>query len=339
MKDWELIKSVREDMSDYVLHCTRARPGTDAKFLDYSAFTVLRKILQDGYLKAGFAPRTTMGGVTNNTVRGRFPAVCFTEQPLQFFVKSKSANQRYTDFAIALRKDLLFKYGGNPVMYAGELYLHKLPQELRYLWVNYDPTAVADPSRGGYPIDWTHEREWRCRPNEMRNERLGFSPQLGNHIVPMNLPTYDNSFPSTPDFVVMVDTNDRKQQLSEWILQNIAPIASRGQYWMRYASSLLLCRFHILSFEEIEGSELMLGRVEDFLARLPRVRVYSLYQKEVVRPFLETPVHLSGRLQFTFCGVDRTSYQRVGQIAISDKKSLVLESIRLCKTCSHFLSA
>jgi hypothetical protein len=339
MKDWEIIKSVREDMSDFVLHCTRARPDTAPRYRKFSAYTVLRKILQDGYFVAGFAPRTTMGGRTNNTVRGTYPAVCFTEQPLQYFIKSKAANPRYTDFAIALRKDLLFKYGGNPAIYSRDLLLYRLHSELQYLWVNYDPTAIRDPARGGYPIDWTHEREWRCRPWEIRNGQLGFSPQLGNHIVPINLPTYGDSFPIEPNYAVLVDTEDRKRQLSDWILENTSAIASRGPYWARYASSLLACRFNIFSFEEVEKSDAPLGRVEDLLDQQPDIRVYGLYQRNIVDPFLHSPVHLSGRSKFTMCSVDRSLYQHVGWISTRDSRSLVTKGIRLCKTCSFILSA
>jgi len=118
MKDRQVIKRVRSDMSDYVLHCTRERSESiNPRYRRASAYSVLKAILKEGFFRAGFAERVTRSWNLNPTVRGPFPAVCFTEQPLQFFIKSISANRRYTSFAIAVRKDNLFYYGGPPVIY------------------------------------------------------------------------------------------------------------------------------------------------------------------------------------------------------------------------------
>lgn len=142
-------------------------------------------ILQDGFLKPSFAPRTrvTVGG-TESTIKGPTPAVCFTEQPLSSFIVSCSVlSDRCHPFAVAVRKDRLFEYGGRPVIYGDEYLLDDLPDGRKYLWVRYNPI----PSRqlGGYPVDWTHEREWRVRATKHMYGDLGVWSEEG---VPLLLP-------------------------------------------------------------------------------------------------------------------------------------------------------
>lgn len=271
MEDWKRIKLTRTDMSEYVMHCTRARVGVGQSV---AAYQVLKEILNDGFFKATF-----VSGRARPGVRGPYPAVCFTEQPLRFFMESvKASSVRYTEFAIAVRKDDLYCYGGRPVIYSDDsilgtldsmgpqgappwVYQAGLPAEAQHLWVNYVPTALwARP----YPLDWTHEREWRARPSAAVNHGSSLAC-LEDEAVPVRLPT-DRSC-ATPDvgFVVLVDSQERKADLRAWI-DSVAPgIESRGGYWMWYADGLRRCP--IMSFEvikaaiEVSGA---LGRLEDY---------------------------------------------------------------------------
>ena len=55
-------------------------------------------------------------------------------------------------------------YGGRPVIYGDKALLARLHEDDKYLWVQYDP--IPDEMLGNYPLDWTHEREWRARVTE-----------------------------------------------------------------------------------------------------------------------------------------------------------------------------
>lgn len=288
MKEWERIKQIREDMSEFVLHCTRPRRKSWVPPIEYTAFDVLKQILTDGFLRATFAFYDSKSAREHRpAIRGPYKAVCYTEQPLRFFLQSiRASNQsiimeRYTEFAIAVRKDDLFKYGGRPVLYSNDgilgtqlppkeviawgyppeawVYEGGLPLDLQYLWVGYDPTALW---RRNYPVDWTHEREWRACPNVAINRSIGLSndEEIG---VPLQLPTRNTDTPRKPRFVILVDTEARKAELSEWIAAAVGEISIRGLYWRRYAGALE--EAPILIFETVEASDKSLGRLEDFI--------------------------------------------------------------------------
>lgn len=158
--DWQRIRAKRSDVTDWVVHWTRWRNADGAH---ETAFQVLQRILRCGYLKPTFGPRSraTIAG-DSNTIKGPYPAVCFTDQPLSAFVQSCSAlSSRYFPYGVAFEKRHLFKYGGRPVAYGDREFLDFLEADWKFLWVRYDP--IPDPAFGNYPIDWTHEREWRAR--------------------------------------------------------------------------------------------------------------------------------------------------------------------------------
>ena len=276
MKNWEKIKEIRTDMSDYVLHCTRG----ETNFVE--PFDVLKQILRDGFFNATHAERKTGPyNIPRKTIKGPYPAVCFTEQPLQFFSQSVSTNNyRYTEFAIAVKKDELFSYGGRPVIYSDKTTFKQLqlPEEYQYLWANYDPTVLWERE---YPIDFTHEREWRTRANLSINAGIGLytdldkqgwndtvravlEPKIQRKRVPIQLPSH-NSFTSDAHFVVLVDTKEHKEELAKWITDNVLEIRTKGGYWQIYATSLsIVSETRILCFEEIP-QETQLGKIEDYI--------------------------------------------------------------------------
>jgi len=202
MKDWERIRKERTDITDYVIHWVRPRyEGGYVKPL-----TTLLNIIECGYLKPGFAPRSSFYDRSKRpTVKGPHPAVSFTEQSFENFLKScKILPSRYSPYGIALYKRALYQYGGRPVIYGSEdllgervrpgesryeegkeVYKNGLSKDYQYLWVRYEPI----PNMDGYVVDWTHEREWRCRVRLYHDAELGYTPKEG---VPLLLPAVYN---------------------------------------------------------------------------------------------------------------------------------------------------
>lgn len=210
-KQWLAIKQARPDVTDYLIHWTRGQKVDNQRL---SAFQMLKHILGCGFLKPPFAPkpRTTGGGV-ENTIKGQYPAVCFTEQPLDAFAKSvKALSSRYKPYGIAVRKEQLFIYGGRPVIYGDEALLATLPEQYKYLWARFNP--IPNYQLGGYPVDWTHEREWRARAHPYSYGQFGESPADG---VPLLLPI-DLEAPEPALWLpwIMVKNNAEVEELKEW---------------------------------------------------------------------------------------------------------------------------
>lgn len=139
---------------------------------DASAFSVLKKILHDGYIKAGWSYRKM-----RPTIYGPKAAVCFTEMPLYSLIEyaQKRNNINYTEqYGIAFLRNELFIAGARPVIY-GVSTLHKeaikgdpyygiglrtlasevgigLKEQYRYVYTKLGASKSTD---------WTHEREWR----------------------------------------------------------------------------------------------------------------------------------------------------------------------------------
>ena len=111
---WERIREARHDLTDYVVHLTRAR------FLPYVApLDVLLEILRSGYIRPTFGRKQIKGSVAVvTTVKGPEPAVCLTEQPLSAILKILDLiRDRYRGYGIAYHKVPLHMIGGLPVLY------------------------------------------------------------------------------------------------------------------------------------------------------------------------------------------------------------------------------
>ena len=183
--DWKVIRAAREDITDWLIHWTRYQitPEPDRKFLP--DLEVLKLILKCGYLYATFAPRTPrFAGQVRNTIQGPNPAVCFTEQPLSAFIRLCKALSRYHWYGLAFDKRNIFSYGGRSVIYGDQSLLARLRDEDQYLWVCYDPipSFTTFNSQHEYPLDWSHEREWRARPKRFYYRDWGISPEEGMAI-------------------------------------------------------------------------------------------------------------------------------------------------------------
>jgi hypothetical protein len=262
---WLQIKQARPDLTDYLIHWTRERT-IDGKTM--TAFEVLKLIIKCGFLKPSFArrPRYTVGGV-ENTIKGRYPAVCFTEQPLDAFIKScNTLPSRYQPYGIAVRKDRLFEYGGRPVIYGDESQLNELPEDRKYLWVHFQP--VPNRSLGGYPLDWTHEREWRARAKAYNCGELGPTPA---ESVPLLYIDYERSERLLP--WILVKQKAEVEDLKRW-LAGLPPYSGSNGVLREYFE--VLPNVLIVPLNEVE-SRLKQGDAR--WSRLDTLPIGELYPK------------------------------------------------------------
>ena len=230
--DWMRIKQARPDLTDYLIHWTRkVEVAQEAK----SAFGVLKNILECGYLIPTFAPRrsVTANRAPRPTIRGTEPVVCFTEQPLSAFMRScKTLTDRYSPYGIAVRKDRLYEYGGRPVVYGDNNLLNSLPVDHQYLWVNFQP--IPQTQFGGFPLDWTHEREWRSKVMEYH------VPDRGPYVsegVPLLLPP-DGDKLLLP--WILVSTEAESSELRQW-MHSLPDCDDSNAMTREYRRQLLHC--------------------------------------------------------------------------------------------------
>jgi hypothetical protein len=166
---YQQILAAREDMTEWLIHFTRGQPPLTAR-------DVLLKILAEGLLRPGWALRTTVGnGVTNRTVFGPRPAVCFTEQPVGALMKYVAVRPMATPYGILVHKNDAFADGALPAIYGLNLAHELKPGDPAYVpgHRTLDPVGLPIDEQYRYvtlalyrfssphPIDWTHEREWR----------------------------------------------------------------------------------------------------------------------------------------------------------------------------------
>jgi hypothetical protein len=168
---------------------------------DYS-LEVLLKIIRDGHIRSGWSFRND-----KPTIYGPRAACCFTEMPLyswQKYAASRGPNS-VDSYAIAIPKSEFFVAGGRPVIYGlsgphKELHSSPLPFPPNYRWPRKlsPDCGIAESEQYRYvamnlgsarPIDWSHEREWRCAdvrdkcscpglPIWLKNEPIQFSQAI-----------------------------------------------------------------------------------------------------------------------------------------------------------------
>lgn len=68
--------------------------------------------------------------------------------------------RRLQPYGVMFGKAYLFELGGRPVIYQPETDYDLLPASFRYRHVRYEPSGAS-------PIDFTWEREWRLRADEL----------------------------------------------------------------------------------------------------------------------------------------------------------------------------
>jgi len=147
----------RFDISDKLIHFTRGERADDA-------FVRLRSIIRDGRILG-----------SNRMIRGGYRCVCFTEAPLAAFAEdfiSQFPFTRYSQFGLMFEKRWVYERGGRPAIYQPDDDFCRLPEELRWRHVRFEP--VADPV-----VDFTWEREWRIPCGD-----LPFTPADAVIVVP-----------------------------------------------------------------------------------------------------------------------------------------------------------
>jgi hypothetical protein len=143
---------------------------------DALAFTVLKKILHDGYIKSGWSFRNG-----NPTIYGPTSAVCFTEMPLYALIDYAKKRGSYSDYVgeygIALKRESLYTAGARPAIY-GLSTKHIEANETDPFWskgsayrlLSTTETGIGPMEQyryvymnlgGDKRTDWSHEREWR----------------------------------------------------------------------------------------------------------------------------------------------------------------------------------
>jgi len=188
------VRQQRGDLTDYVFHLTRG--CTDPPV---SPLQVLMEILNSGLIRPTFAPyySPSSGGKARPGVKGPYPVVCLTEQPISAVIRTLKFNPgRYSGYGVAYFKPTLYGEGGRPVLYGSDLEIGKkikegepgwqegkeiytggLPPELQYLWVKYDPLGAH---AFNYKVDFTWEREWRVKFPSPRFKEGGLPVAIRN---------------------------------------------------------------------------------------------------------------------------------------------------------------
>jgi len=275
MSTYAKILERRTDQTEYLIHWT-----TSENFVG---------ILKSGFLRATFAVRGWHPDARGNTIKGHVPAVCFSEMPVGNYLQSAVANpSRYPRHAIAIPKKVLYAYGARPVLYSDDRFDACLKQlgrsvadQYRFLYMKLDLSVI--PSE---VTDWTHEREWRVRPNTKVNEAIGLPEGIqldpvppdkwkikSEWVVPLHLPesytcdSLPSGLPDDPQFVLLVETEGRKK-VTERVIRNYLGAGTYTQI-QKYQSKYLevVKKAHVISFEQIrdERDRNGLWRLEDVL--------------------------------------------------------------------------
>lgn len=204
-----------------------------------NGFNRLRAIVHSGYFVPTKAATVTWRNIRTQVVKGKHPAVCFSEMPLDAILPTlrNVDGTSYVGYGVALHKVDLFNYGGRPVLYGDNALFSALPADLQYLFMRYDPRKRGQP---GYPYDFTFEREWRSR---VTMDPLPWDHDLKG--VPLLLPDDFTSVAGkttsgrwlyrkkTPDVRLIVALNQDVAPLRQWLTKR-KPTETEGSYFQVY---------------------------------------------------------------------------------------------------------
>jgi hypothetical protein len=144
----------RIDISNYLIHFTK---GESTEL----AYQCLRKILSEKRLRG-----------SGETIKGRYPCVCFSEAPLVALTNgliNPRSYSKYSPFGILVTKQWIFEQGGRPVIYQADDEFAELSEYHRWRHMRYEPPR----------IDFTWEREWR-----ICSDQLDFDIGTASIVVP-----------------------------------------------------------------------------------------------------------------------------------------------------------
>jgi hypothetical protein len=147
---------IRDDLSDKLIHLTRGPTYDEAARL----FSTI------------LAEKRLLGGT--GCIKGGFRCVCFNEAPVsklgQILANPMAHGMRYKPFGVMVDKRWLFERGGRPVIYQPDCEFALLHDDQKFRHVRYEPTNN---------VDFTWEREWRIRTDE-----LSLDPDATTVVVP-----------------------------------------------------------------------------------------------------------------------------------------------------------
>ncbi len=239
--------NIRFDLSDWLLHFFREidlQSSNSIIFPEDMGFSniheddilsplfMLRCAIRHGRLWATWAKRNG-----KRTIYGPNPAVCFTEMPIAAFLESskqrEAQGEAMSSFALVFPKKDMFKADAIPVIYglsdktvvvpSGEKYKKRifdpkiLPEIEQFRYVTYNPGS-------NYPVDWTHEREWRW---PYRGDLSGFEKELETYGIvdgPDDIPGFDFYQNGIKEMGVIVKT----QEQAQWVIHDILCLVDRG---------------------------------------------------------------------------------------------------------------
>lgn len=229
---------------------------------DASAFQVLLKILHDGFLHSGWSYRHD-----SPTIYGPRSAVCFTEMPLHAFLKYAEDRGKKTGliskYAIALKRDELFKAGARQVIYGlssphvesdgletGVYQGRCLSIKDTGLGLNEQYRYVATSLDSEKHIDWTHEREWRW---PLPDDKLSV-PGLPLYLEESNVKFFS-------EILVFVESADEKKE----VLNYLKTLYDSGSWnnGIEYDTAMIK-KVKVTSLEEI----LKLGNIDMSLVKI-----------------------------------------------------------------------
>ena len=150
--------ATRFGIGDRLIHITGSGECQD------DAFTRLRAIIREGRLIG-----------SSVMIRGGYRCVGFTEASPPAFAPGSIREfpfARYSQFGLMFEKKWIFELGGRPAIYQPDSDFGLLPEDLCWRHVRFELT-------GEKVIDWTWEREWRIRCDE-----LAFTPADAVIVVP-----------------------------------------------------------------------------------------------------------------------------------------------------------
>ena len=185
---------------------------------DPNALQVLQKIITDGHIRAGWAFRNS-----RPTIYGPRAAVCFTEMPLYALIayaKERGANS-VGSHAIGVPKRELFAAGGRPAIYglSGKHVELRTTDVTAKVWPRYLDSSsglseseqyryVAMTVDSRWPIDWSHEREWRWADHHDKYSCPGLPIWLADEPV-----KFSRVLVVVPDEKGLIRVIDRLQRL------------------------------------------------------------------------------------------------------------------------------
>jgi hypothetical protein len=285
---------------------------------DASAFGVLRKILHDGFLKAGWSYRRTKSGLLP-TIYGPKAAVCFTEMPLHGLIDysiSRNAEYAVQSYGLAFLRNELFEAGARPVIYGtssphreadkidlfggiGLRTLHSslgigLREQYRYVATNLSRK-----------MDWTHEREWRWADVNERFEEPGLQFFL------------QNNYHSFSKLIILVQSDKEAEQ----IVGELRSLYDAGynNYDCAY-DKRLIANASILSFESLSRLQVDMGKVR--LDDLPLRTIHRIKQVKVSTATLEKVAAAVAEAKQVAHDASQELYNKIGDAGIAGFSNL-----------------